>query len=223
MRGVSVIIPALDAACCLQMCLDAVAGVEAVIVADGGSLDATIEVARAFGASVVSAPRGRGPQLCAGVAAASSEWLLFLHADTVLEPSWRGDVEAFIGDAGNARRAAVFRFALDDPSVQARRLEQMVAWRGRALGLPYGDQGLLISRALYHELGGYAPLVLMEDVDIVRRIGRARLTVLPSRAVTSAAKWQRDGWMARSARNLTCLGLYYAGVPPRFIQRVYGA
>lgn len=117
----------------------------------------------------------------------------------------------------------MFTFAVDDGSAQAQRLERMVRWRGRALGLPYGDQGLLISRAFYDELGGYAALPIMEDVDLVRRIGRARLSVLPSRAVTSADKWRREGWIVRSARNLGCLGLYYAGVPVRVIQRVYGA
>lgn len=223
MTTVSVIIPALEAARCLPDCIAAVRGAEAIIVADGGSRDGTVEVARALGASVVSAPRGRGPQLRAGAAEASTEWLLFLHADTVLEAGWRSDFEAFAWEPRNARRAAVFTFAVDDGSAPARRLERMVAWRGRMLGLPYGDQGLLISRLFYDELGGFAPLVLMEDVDLVRRIGRARLSVLPSRAVTNADKWRRDGWMARSARNLACLGMYYAGVPARVIQRVYGA
>lgn len=223
MRGVSVIIPALDAARCLPRCLEAVVGADAVIVVDGGSLDETVGVALERGARVLSAPRGRGLQLKAGAAEAATEWLLFLHADTVLESGWRADFEAFAGDLGNARRAAVFTFAVDDGSAAARRLERMVAWRGRVLGLPYGDQGLLISRAFYDELGGYAPLPIMEDVDLVRRIGRARLSVLPSRAVTCAERWRRDGWTRRSARNIGCLGLYFAGVPPRVIQRVYGA
>ena len=221
MTNVSVIIPALDAARCLPMCLEVLSGADAVIVVDGGSRDETVALARGHGARVVGAERGRGPQLKAGAALASTEWLLFLHADTVLQPSWRAEVEAFASDPRNARRAAVFTFAVDDGTSQARRLERMVRWRGRVLGLPYGDQGLLISRAFYDELGGYAAIPIMEDVDLVRRIGRERLSVLPSRAVTCADRWRRDGWTLRSARNLGCLGLYFVGLSPRYIERLY--
>jgi hypothetical protein len=90
------------------------------------------------------------------------------------------------------------------------------------LALPYGDQGLLIHRDLYDQLGGYRPLPLMEDVDLVRRIGRRRLTVLPVRAETSARRWRQDGWLARSARNLVCLALFFVGVPAARIARLYG-
>ena len=98
----------------------------------------------------------------------------------------------------------------------------MVACRCRWLVLPYGDQGLLISRKLYDELGGFRPMPMMEDVDLVRRIGRKRLTMLGHRAVTSAARYRRDGYLRRSARNLTCLSLFCVGVPPRLIARLYG-
>jgi hypothetical protein len=110
---------------------------------------------------------------------------------------------------------------LDDPAWQARLLERAVALRVRWLRLPYGDQGLLISRALYEAVGGYHPLPLMEDVDLVRRIGRGRLRVLDVAAVTSAERWRRDGWLGRSLRNLSCLALYTLGVSPERIARLY--
>jgi hypothetical protein len=124
--------------------------------------------------------------------------------------------------AGGTGRAAYFAFALDDPSPEARRLERLVAWRCRALALPYGDQGLLVSRALYDAAGGFRPLPLMEDVDFVRRLGRRRLAALPPAAVTSAERWRREGWRRRSARNLACLSLWFLGVPPGAIKRLYG-
>ena len=124
--------------------------------------------------------------------------------------------------AGSAQRAAVFRFVVDDEDVAARRLEALVAWRCRALGLPYGDQGLLIHRDLYRRVGGFRPLPLMEDVDIVRRIGARRLVVLEAAALTSAARYRRAGYLRRSLRNLACLGLYFLGVPPRLLVRLYG-
>jgi hypothetical protein len=101
-------------------------------------------------------------------------------------------------------------------------LERLVAWRVRTLALPYGDQGLLIRRDFYRSLGGFRPWPLMEDVDLVRRIGRHRLTVLRSAARTSAERWRRGGWKRRSLRNLGCLTLYFLGVPPRLIAHLYG-
>ena len=148
------------------------------------------------------------------------EWLLLLHADTVLAPGWVRLVQAHM--AAGLDRAAYFRFTLDSPDPRARRLERWVAWRCQVLALPYGDQGLLISRALLDAVGGIRPLPIMEDVDLVRRIGRARLVALPVDAVTSAARWEREGWRRRSLRNLSCLALWCAGVPPRVIARFYG-
>jgi rSAM/selenodomain-associated transferase 2 len=216
MITLSVIIPALDAALLLPATLAAIDDVAEVIVVDGGSRDGTVGVATAAGARLVSAPRGRGTQIAAGIAAASHPWLLLLHSDTRLAPGWLGAVH---DDPG---RAGYFRFALDSLDPRARRLERLVAWRCRVLGLPYGDQGLLIHRDLLARIGGMRPLPLMEDVDLVKRLGRRRLVALSADAVTSAAKWERQGYLRRSARNLLCLSLWFAGVPPRLIQRIYG-
>jgi rSAM/selenodomain-associated transferase 2 len=214
-KDLSVIIPTLNAAACLPKTLAALGDVSEIIVADGGSTDGTRDRAAEAGARILTAPRGRGTQLAAGIAAAAHPWLLLLHADTILSPDWR---EAMHDDSA---RAGYFRFVLDSDDPGARRLERAVAWRGRVLGLPYGDQGLLIHRELLRAAGGMRPLPLMEDVDLVRRIGRARLVALPANAVTSASRWERDGYRRRSARNLLCLSLWFARVPPRLIQRIY--
>jgi rSAM/selenodomain-associated transferase 2 len=192
-----------------------------IIIADGGSTDGTLDIARASGAQVITAPRGRGPQLRAAAEAATQPWLLALHADTRPGAGWQEAIAGFIARPEAAEQAGYFRFALDDAAPEARRLEVMVAWRSRALGLPYGDQGLLVGRDFYHVLGGYEPIPLMEDVALIRRIGRKSLVALPADFITSAEKWQRDGWYARSARNLFCLSLWFAGVSPERIARVY--
>ena len=222
---VSVVIPTLNAAASLPRCLAALRGaaiLREVIVADGGSSDETSSGARAAGAWVVATARGRGPQLAAGAAAASGDWLLFLHADCRLEPGWDKAASAFLAAPHAAQRAGYFDLALDDPAAAARRLERVVAWRCRALALPYGDQGLLIARALYDRVGGFAPLPLMEDVDLARRLGRRRLAPIGARCIASARRYQADGYWLRPLRNLLCLLLYFAGLPPERIVRLYG-
>lgn len=214
----SVVIPALNAAAQLPATLAAIGDGLEIIVVDGGSSDCTLEAAPA--ARVISAPRGRGSQIAAGIEVATHPWLLLLHADTRLAPAWRH--AAAVHMAAGPGHAGYFRFCLDSADPRARRLERMVAWRSRVIGLPYGDQGLLIHRDLLHAVGGVAKLLLMEDVDLVRRIGRRRLVALEADAVTSAARWERDGYFRRSARNLLCLSLWFVGAPPRLILRLYG-
>lgn len=225
--NLSVVIPCLNAEHGLQRTLDALASAQRsgftpeIVVADGGSTDRTREIAEQAGARVIDAPRGRGPQLAAGARAAKGDWLLFLHGDTVLDRGWAATVMVFASNERNRERAGVFSFALDDDSRAARRLEAMVRWRNRWLGLPYGDQGLLIHRRFYRRLGGYKEIPLMEDVDLIRRIGLGRLALFDVRAVTSAARYVRSGYLRRALRNLFCLTLFFCRVPPRLIARIY--
>ncbi|NGM21168.1 glycosyltransferase [Roseomonas stagni] len=216
-EGLSIVIPALNAAASLPGTLAAL-GTQDIVVADAGSADATAAVAATAGAQVVQAPRGRGSQIAAGIEAAAGPWLLLLHADTRLSPGWQEAVRRAMRDPS---RAWHFRFALDDDSPAARRLERAVAWRCRVLRLPYGDQGLLIHRDLLRAVGGMRPLPLMEDVDLVRRLGRSRIGAMEVAAVTSAARFRREGYLRRSARNLFCLALWFAGVSPATIQKLY--
>jgi glycosyltransferase involved in cell wall biosynthesis len=170
----------------------------------------------------MTGPRGRGVQLIAGAAAATGEWLLFLHADCRLTPDGEKAVAEFIARPGASDCAGYFGFALDDPDPAARRLERIVAWRCRVFGLPYGDQGLLIARGLYDAVGGFAAIPLMEDVDFARRLGHHRIAPIGAQAISSARRYRRDGYLRRPLRNLFCLSLYFAGVPPQRIAGLYG-
>jgi hypothetical protein len=162
---------------------------------------------------VVTTAAGRGRQLAAGAAAGNAPWLLFLHADTTLGPGWAIAARGFMTEAANAARAGYFRLQFDSRDPRARRVERLVAWRCRTFGLPYGDQGLLMTRAFYQRLGGFDLLPLMEDVDLVRRIGRVNLVPLDAVVVASARRYERDGWLLRPLRNLSCLALFSVGVP----------
>jgi rSAM/selenodomain-associated transferase 2 len=227
---ISVVIPTLNAQAGLADTLTALVPafvegmIREVIIADGGSMDRTLAIADQAGAIVVPAAAGRGAQLQAGAARAHMPWLMFLHADTVLEPGWERDVSAFVQRVDDGRLkpgAACFRFALDDVGARPRAIELGVAARMAVLKMPYGDQGLLIPRALYAETGGYADLPIMEDVEFVRRLGRARITQLRARAITSAARYRQDGYMARTLRNQACLALYALRISPGRIAKFY--
>jgi rSAM/selenodomain-associated transferase 2 len=199
--------------------------VREVIVVDGGSNDRTLKIIEQSGAELVRSAPGRGVQLAAGAARARGPWLMFLHADTVLEPGWEREVSALIERIDSGRRkptAAAFRFALDDDGVWPAMVQAGVAVRCALFRLPYGDQGLLIPKHIYQQAGGYKELPLMEDVDLTRRVGRSRIVMLRSRAVTSAIRYQRDGYLRRSLRNLSCLTLFFLRVPVRLIARIYG-
>lgn len=228
---ISVIIPTLNAEAHLGETLSslvpaAVDGlIREVIVVDGGSSDRTLEIADGAGAEIVKSEGGRGRQLKAGAARARFPWLLFLNGDTYLDAGWERDANLHIERVDNGRRraaAASFRFALDDEGGLPRLLETMASLRSGLFKLPYGDQGLLIPRALYDEVGGFSELPALEDLDLVRRLGRGRLVALNARAVTGGERYRRDGYLSRMMRNQACLGLYLIGVPVATIANMFG-
>lgn len=227
----SVIIPALDAAGDLPATLAALAPaaveglIREVILVDGGSSDETRAIAEAAGAAVVMVAPGRGGQLAEGARRARGDWLLFLHADTVLEKGWAAEAAAFMrAPAPAAARvgAAVFTLAFNANGVAPKLVAAGAMIRTRFFGAPYGDQGLLLSRAHYEAAGGYRSLPLMEDVEFADRLRReGPMTILKSRAITSAARYERDGYGKRVLKNLCCILLYRFGVAPEKIAAFY--
>ena len=217
---ISVIIPTFNSERLLPRCFDSLIGaavrgvVREVIVADGGSTDATLAIADGAGAHIVRSRKSRALQLTDGAAAAKSDWLLFLHPETALEPGWEVEAESFIDQAVMERpQAAVFRFALEDFSGEARRAEAKAHLRTALFALPFGDQGLLIPRRLYQKLGGYHAIARMEDADLVRRIGRRRLVRLRARAV-NVARPPKGG-----LRGIAMTLLHALRVPSRVLAR----
>jgi glycosyltransferase involved in cell wall biosynthesis len=225
---ITVVVPALNAEATLPATLTALVPaalegvVREVIVVDGGSTDRTREIADQAGAELLTAPPNRGTQMRAGANAARHPWLLFLNADAVLDAGWEREADHFMErvDSGASRHAAAaFRFAVDDDGAAPRTLEALVRLRCAVLRWPYGAQGLLISRAAYDKAGGHRTVPLMEDLDLVRRIGGRRMKLLRARAISNAAHYRREGYLRaclsnQAQRILYCLNLTPARAAP---------
>lgn len=218
----TVVMPTLNAAQGLVHSLPSLAeGLQAglireLVISDGGSTDATLQIAEEAGAVVVSGPASRGGQLRRGADAAAGEWLFFLHADTVLPAGWTDMAQAQILNGHPAH----FNMRFDTSGLAPALVAGWANLRARWFHLPYGDQGLLIARAEYDAVGGFKDIPLMEDVAMARLLG-ARLQVLPGYVTTSAARYACDGWLRRGARNLSLLLRYLMGADPERLARRY--
>ncbi|HEX8559914.1 MAG TPA: TIGR04283 family arsenosugar biosynthesis glycosyltransferase [Pyrinomonadaceae bacterium] len=217
----SVIIPALDEARDIGATLDAAAraGACELIVADGGSADATAEVARVRGARVVNAARGRGAQMRAGALAASGDILWFLHADTLAPP----DAAARIAEALRDPRAVGgnFRVRFDGRSAAAGFLTWLYP-RLRLLGLAYGDSAFFVRRAAYERAGGFKPFPIFEDLDLLRALWKqGRFVQADACVVTSSRRFEGRSFAHTFARWSFLQALYWLGVSPHALARLY--
>ena len=220
---VSVVIPTLNEAVLLPALLHDLQQLDLptqTIVADGGSCDETVAVARSLRACVVPSDPGRGPQLNAGARAAEAPWLCFLHADVRFGARARLDLARIVVDP-NAH-AAVWRLAIDAEGWWFRTMEWGARIRDRLCGLPYGDQGLLVRASLFERLGGFPDYPVMEDVALVRAVQRSTaLHRLSSSVVVSARRWKKEGAFRTYVRNVALITAYLSGVSPHRLARWY--
>lgn len=220
----SIVIPTLDAADTLAATAEALLEgvtsglIREVVISDGGSTDETLTVARELGAVLVEGEPGRGSQIARGVFASHAPWILVLHADTALTAGWSDEVRRHIhGDTG---LAAYFKLRFDVEGFAPTMIAKGANWRSSALGLPFGDQALVISRRLLKQIGGVPEIPLMEDVVLAQRL-KGRLVALNAEAITSAERYRRGGWTRRSARNLLTLARFKLGASPEDLSSGY--
>ena len=212
---VSVVIPALDEEGCIAAAIRSAveSGAVEVLVADGGSLDATREVAEKAGAVVVEATRGRARQMNAGAARATGEALLFLHADTLLPPQAAALVRAALEDPGVSLGAFSYHPAAS--GLFGLTLRTGARLRLRLTGHPYGDQGLFVRRETFRAVGGFADLPVMEDWEIVSRLRRlGRVVILREPALTSAKSFEDNGLLRSTIVNAAVIAGFRLGVDP---------
>ena len=219
---ISVIIPTLNAAATIGPTLAALAeGLDAgllgeLIIVDGSSGDGIKALADDIGAQFETVPPSRGGQLAHGATLATRPWLLFIHADTVLSAGW---LEATAAHIRSPQKAGYFRLKFDASGLAPRVVAGWANLRSTVFGLPYGDQGLLISAVLYKTVGGFPYQPLMEDVAIARAL-KGQLIALDANAVTSAAKFKGQ-WLRRGALNLSILLQYFLGASPEALAHKY--
>jgi rSAM/selenodomain-associated transferase 2 len=222
MTHVAVVIPTLNEAARLPDLLDDLHHVRIpldVTVVDGGSRDDTASLARAAGARVLSTKAGRATQMNAGASSADAEWLCFLHADVRLPEPARDDFVQAVNGSGSD--VAVWRLAIDGRGWWLRTVEYGALVRDR-LGLPYGDQGLIVRRALFERLGGFPDIPVLEDVAFVRTARRAStIRRLSSPVVVSARRWEAEGPYRTWFRNSALLVAYLLGASPHRLARWY--
>jgi rSAM/selenodomain-associated transferase 2/rSAM/selenodomain-associated transferase 1 len=212
----SIVIPLLNDTEPLRRLLATISAdprVDIVIVNGGATDDRLTAICDRSDVRFLTSLPGRGRQMNLGASAAAGHWIVFLHADTRLPPEWSDEIHRAGSDPDVV--GGSFRFRLDSSAWQARLIERAVERRVRWLDLAYGDQALFVRRDVFDAIGGYREWPLMEDIDFVRRLRQAgKLYHSPQPALTSARRWERDGWWRRSAKNVVLQALFFAGVAP---------
>ena len=170
---------------------------------------------------IIQGCAGRGAKLKSGAELAANDWLLFLHADTELIGPWEMVVRQHISLPRNI--PAVFKLSYDSPGVASKLVGEWGTKRTQIFGVPYGDQGLLISRAQYKDIGGYREdFPLMEDVEIMQRIGgKGYFKLLNASTRTSSEKYISEGWFKRGAKHWWIYFLYRRGASPKELYEKY--
>ena len=191
-----------------------------ILVADGGSRDGTLEIVRSSGAEAIQAPSCRAIQMNLAAQRARGEILLFLHADTQLPFGFQPLIEQALAPADVILGA--FELAIAGPGALLRGIERVANWRSRLLSAPYGDQALFLRRATFIELGGFRPIPIMEDYDLVLRAGReGRIAIVPAAVQTSARRWVRKGIIRTTLMNWLLVCGFHLGVSPARMARWY--
>lgn len=212
---VSVVIPSLNEEARIGAAIDSAfaAGAAEVIVCDGGSSDATLAVAKAHGARVLACEPPRGRQLNRGAEAATSEYLIFLHADTTLPPDAAAAVIASGADFGG------FRLAFTEPALKLRIAAMMINLRTFLTRCPWGDQAQFIRRQRFLAAGGYRELAIMEDYELARRMRRG--VILPQHVRTSGRRFLQKGVLRTALINWRVIMLFRRGADPEELARMY--
>jgi len=191
-----------------------------IIVADGGSSDDTVLIAKSLGARIINSSPPRARQMNQGAAEATGDALLFLHADTRLPEKFDELILQSLKRPGIVAGAFKLRFDSDIPAL--RLIEHLANWRSSCLKTPYGDQAIFISSKLFHQVGGFPNIPIMEDFELVRRLKKkGEIVTLSVPVFTSSRRWQNIGILKTTLINQLVIAAYFMGIAPDVIARLY--
>ena len=192
-----------------------------IIVVDGDPEKSTLQAIKDPDAIKTASPAGRGVQMNHGARIATADLLLFLHADTVLPANAPQTILDVCRDKGVA--AGAFDLAIGDDHPAFRIIEKGATLRSRITRIPFGDQAVFFKSECFWALGGYKPIALMEDVEIMLRLRKKgyKIRFISDPAVTSARRWKKEGMVYTTLRNWILQLLFYAGVRPEKLKAYY--
>lgn len=219
---VSVIIPTLNEALIIEESLTAIVCLNPheIIVADGGSIDNTVSLARNMATRIIKSERGRALQMNAGAKEATGDLLLFIHIDTRITP------ESFDKMTEEMRRpepaGGTFSLHIESEKISLRLISIMAIWRSKYLNLVYGDQAIFVRADIFQKLEGFSPLPICEDLEFFRRLSQqGKVILLKEKAYTSSRRWTSEGILFTTLRNITIVTLFLLGFPPQFLGKWY--
>ena len=219
---ISIIIPVLNEAETITTTLSTMINEERaeIIVVDGGSNDGTPDLASSFGVKVLTTAPSKARQMNAGAKTANGEILLFLHADTLLPEHFAESIISAVYDNGAV--AGAFQLGIDSDAKGLRFIERVANWRSRYLQAPYGDQGIFVTKSLFHEIGGYPDMTIMEDYEFIRRLRqKGEIVTLNQSVKTSPRRWLRFGILKTWLINQIIIVAYHLGVSPQRLSYWY--
>jgi rSAM/selenodomain-associated transferase 2/rSAM/selenodomain-associated transferase 1 len=219
---ISIIIPALNEADNIAKTLTSIgpSNKREIIVVDGGSRDTTVSLSRSFGARVVTSLPPKARQMNRGAAIATGDVLLFLHADTLLPKNFDEYILESISRPGTI--AGAFELSIDSPIPALKLIERLANWRSRRLRLPYGDQAIFVQNKLFHQVGGFPHIPIMEDFELMRCLRKkGEIVTLPVSVSTSPRRWEKLGILKTTLINQLVIVAYLTGIAPEVFARWY--
>ncbi|MEK9629970.1 MAG: TIGR04283 family arsenosugar biosynthesis glycosyltransferase [Nitrospinota bacterium] len=191
-----------------------------IIVSDGGSNDKTLEIAAAFTKNVVEGPTGRALQMNAGAEIATGDILLFLHADSRMEPASLEKISNSMEDSEEIGGA--FSLHIDSEKWSLRLINQFANLRSKYLGMAYGDQAFFVKNTIFKNMNGFAEIPICEDIDFFKRLRKAGpVILLKEKVLTSPRRWNKEGIWFTTLRNILIATLFELRFPPRILTKWY--